>query len=118
MGNAYLDKKEKREQTLLDIGLTCGKQQMVDYITCVLRNPLYVGTDIFGRGRIDKVLAGLMDYDKKYKKAYTLDKEADVAQQHLDGELRQVYGDDLVPFEERQPDVKILGYEKSRKGWK
>lgn len=118
MGNAYLDKKANREQALLDIGLACGKQQMADYITCVLRNPLYVGKDIFGRDRIEKVLVGLMDYDKKYKKAYTLDKEADVAQQHLDDELRQVYGDELVPFEVRQPDIKILGYEKSRKGWK
>ena len=118
MGNAYLDKKASREQALLDIGVTCGKQQMIDYIACVLRNPKYVGKRTLGRDAIDKIMVGLMDYDKEYEAAYTLDKEADVAQQHLDDELRQLYGDELIPFEVRQPHIRILGYDKSRKGWK
>lgn len=115
--NGYLKKKQEREQALLDIGVTCGKQQMVDYLTCVLRNPLYVGKDIFGRDRIDRIMVGLLTYDKKYEKAYTKDVEADVAQEHLDNELRQVYGDELVPFKERQPDVVQMNYSKARKGW-
>lgn len=117
MGNAYLDKKADREKNLLDIGTACGKQQMVDYITCVLRNQKYMGKDTFGRKRIDRVLIGLLDYDKEYAKAYTIGKEADVAQKHLDDELRQLYGDELVPFEERQPEIFRPGYNKKRKGW-
>lgn len=117
MGNAFLDKKAAREQALLDIGVTCGKQQIVDYLTLVLRNPDYVGKDIFGRERIDKIFAGLEYYDSKYKDAYTTKKEADVWQERLDRELREVYGDDLVPFAERQPYVMQPDYKKSKKGW-
>ena len=117
MGNAYLDKKAARDQALIDAGVQCGKQQIVDYLTLVLRDRNYVGKDIFGRERIDKVLAGLVYYDGKFEKAYTKDKEADVAQDHLDDALREVYGDELVPFEIRQPNVVQLGYKKARKGW-
>jgi hypothetical protein len=115
--NGYLEKKQVREQTLLDIGVKCGKQQIVDYLACVLRNPKYVGKDIFGRERIDLIMAGLEDYDKEYCGAYTNDKEADVKQEHLDAELRAVYKDELVPFVERQPYVMIYNYNKPKKGW-
>ena len=115
--NGYLEKKAVREQTLLDIGVQCGKQQIVDYIACVLRNPKYVGKDIFGRDRLDMVMVGLEEYDKKYSGAYTTDKEADVKQEHLDDELREAYGDELVPFAERQPYVIQMNYNKARKGW-
>lgn len=117
MGNAYLDKKEQHDKMLIEAGIECGKQQMVDYITCVLRNPLYVKKDIFGSDRIALVIAGLMAYDKKYEKAYSKDREADVAQEHLDAELRECWGDALVPFRERQPDVFQPKYNKKKKGW-
>ena len=117
MGNAYLDKKAAREQALLDAGMSCGKQQMVDYITLVLRDPDYIGKDVFGRERIEKVLAGLEYYDRLYKDAYTVKKEADVWQERLDKKLREVYGDDLVPFAQRQPDILMPNYNKKKKGW-
>ena len=117
MGDNYMDKKVKRESKLFNLGIECGKQQMLDYIVCVLRNPTYVGKDIFGRERIDMVLVGLGDYEEKYDKAYTKDVEADVAQDHLDDELRECFKDDLVPFKERQPSIIQLNYNKARKGW-
>lgn len=115
--NGYLEKKAAKDQALIDAGVQCGKQQMVDYLTLVLRDPDYVGKDIFGRERIEKVIAGLYHYEKKYQNAYTKHKEADVAQEHLDDELREVWGDDLVPFAERQPDVMQHKYDKAKKGW-
>lgn len=115
--NGYLEKKQAREQALLDIGVQCGKQQIVDYLSCVLHNPKYVEKDIHGRDRIDKIMVGLYDYDRKYEKAYTKDVEADVAQEHLDEELREIYGDELIPFKERQPYVLQMNYSKARKGW-
>ena len=117
MGNAYLDKKAAREQALIDAGVQCGKQQIVDYLTLVLRDPKYVKKDIHGRERIELILVGLHDYEKRFEKAYTKDKEADVAQDHLDDSLREVWGSDLVPFRERQPDVIKMNYNKARKGW-
>ena len=115
--NGYLEKKAAKDQALIEAGVQCGKQQMVDYISCVLRNPKYVEKDIHGRDRIDKIMVGLYEYDRKYEKAYTKDVEADVAQEHLDDELREIYGDELVPFRERQPDIIQMNYSKARKGW-
>lgn len=115
--NGYLAKQQAKEQALIEAGVQCGKQQMVDYLTLVLRDPDYVGKDIFGRDRIEKVIAGLYHYEKKFQNAYTKHKEADVAQEHLDTMLREVWGDDLVPFAERQPDVLMPGYNKKKKGW-
>lgn len=116
--NGYLAKKQAVSQALLDAGMACGKQQIVDYLTIALRDPAVVGKDTWGRERIDKLFAALEALDKEFADAYTTKKEADYLQDKLDRKLREVYGDNLVPFEVRQPDIKILGYEKSRKGWK
>lgn len=115
--NGYLAKQQAKEQALIEAGIKCGKQQIVDYLTLVLRDPDYVGKDIHGRDRIDRIFVGLQVYDDRFKNAYTLHKEADVAQDHLDALLREVYGDDLIPFAERQPDVVQIKYHKARKGW-
>lgn len=116
--NSYLQKKQELQQALIDAGVQCGKQQIVDYLTIALREPAVVSTDIWGRGRIDKLFAMLEALDKEYEGAYTTGKEADYLQEKLDRKLREVYGDKLVPFAERQPHVKQPGYAKSRKGWK
>ena len=118
MGSAYLEKQNAVKIALVDAGIACGKQQMVDYITIALRDPAIMGKDTFGRERIDKLFAKLEALDKEFAKAYTLDKEADYYQEKLDSCLREVYGDDLVPFVQRQPDILQPGYNKSRKGWK
>ena len=91
--SGYLAKQQEKEKALIEAGIA------------------------FGRERIDKVMAGILHYDKLFEKAYTLDKEADVAQEKLDDALREVYGDEFIPFSERQPDVLQPKYNKSRKGW-
>lgn len=113
---SYLAKRAARDQTLLDIGAGFGAQKVIDYLTLVLRDPAYVGHDIFGRERIDLVIAGIHNYDKEFAEAYTTKVEADVLQDKLDRLLREVYGDELAPFAERQPHVRQLTY-KPRKEW-
>lgn len=115
--NDYLKKKEKHEHDLIEAGIKCGKQQIVDYLTLVLHDPLYVDKDIFGVGRIEKVLVGLEAYDEMFKDAYTVHKEADYYQEKLDERLRDVVGDRLIPFKERQPDIFQPKYNKRKKGW-
>ncbi len=117
MANGYLEKQTAVKQALIDIGVTCGKQQMLDYLTIALRDPDVVGKDIFGRQRIEKLTLKLMELDSEFSDAYTVKKEADYLQEKLDRKLREVYGDELIPFCERQPYVKQLKY-KSRKDWK
>ena len=118
MKKNYVAKQVEVKQALLDIGVTCGKQQIIDYLTIALRDPEIMGKDIFGRKRIEKIIVKIMMLDKQFSKAYTLDKEADYLQEKLDGLLRDLYGDEIIPFSERQPYVKQLGYKKGRKDWK
>ena len=116
--NAYLAKQMAVQQALVDAGVASGKQRMVDYMTIALRDPAIMGKDIWGRERIEKLFVALEALDKEFAEAYTSAKEADYLQDRLDRKLREIYGDDLVPFEKRQPDIIRPGYEKSRKGWK
>jgi hypothetical protein len=76
-----------------------------------------LGKDTFGRERIENILVRLMQLDDEFRGAYTIDKEADYLQEKLDQKLRELYGDGLIPFSERQPYVKQMGYKKSQKGW-
>lgn len=116
--NGYLAKKQALNQALLDIGIESGKQQIVDYLTIALRDPKVVGSDIFGKERILKVFAAIEALDKEFADAYTVKAEADYLQEKLDAKLREVYGDELLPFVVRQPHVRQPGYQKARKGWK
>lgn len=116
--NGYLTKRAGFNQALLDIGIQCGKQQIMDYMTIALRDPNVVGNDIFGRERILKVFAAIEALDKEFVDAYALEAESDYLQEKLDQKLREVYGDELVPFHVRQPHIKQPGYQKARKGWK
>lgn len=115
--NGYLEKKLAVQQALVDAGVRCGQQQIVDYLTIALRDPAVVGKDIWGRERIDKLFIALEALDREFADAYTTKKEADYLQDKLDRKLREVYGDELLPFAARQPDIKQVGYDKSRKGW-
>lgn len=116
--NGYLAKRDALNQVLLDVGMECGKQQIIDYMTIALRDPDVVGSDIFGKERILKVFAAIEALDKEFADAYTVKVEADHLQEKLDRMLREVYGDELLPFRVRQPHIKQLGYKKSRSGWK
>ena len=116
--NGYLAKKAALNQALLDIGIECGKQQIMDYLTIALRDPNVVGSDIFGKERILKVFAAIEALDKEFVDAYTVGAEADYLQEKLDRMLREVYGDALIPFRVRQPHIRQPGYQKARKGWK
>lgn len=115
--NSFLNRIEAHGRDLIEAGIRCGKQQIVDYLTLVLHDPKYVDKDIFGAGRIEKVIVGLEDYDRMFKDAYTLHKEADYLQEKLDEMLKKVVGDKLIPFKERQPDVFQPKYNKKKKGW-
>lgn len=77
-----------------------------------------MGKDIFGRSRIEKVYHGLMDMDKLYGPAHTTHVDADVLQEKLDANLREIWGEDLTPYRERYPYIKRPGYDKAQRGWK
>jgi hypothetical protein len=115
--NEYLKQREAREQQIFARGLSTGMQISADFLQIGLREPEAVGKDIFGRQRIEKLLAFAMELDAYYSKAFSDDVEADRLQEEMDRKLREIYEDDLVPFRERYPYLKHYGYDKPRKGW-
>ena len=115
--NAYLEKQRKLQQGFLDVGEEMGIQKICDYLHVALRDPEVVGKDIYGRKRFDKLFKKLNELANYYQTAFTDDKEADVVQEDLDRNLKEVYGDDFQDFHTRYPYVKQLDYKKPRKGW-
>ena len=95
-----------------------GIQKMWDYIQIALRNPKIVKKDVYGRERLEKVFNETKELAEYFHTAFTDDVEADRVQRDLDAALREIWGDDLVPFYDRYPEIKDLGYNKSRKNWR
>lgn len=115
--NEYLQKRDERDRQMLLAGMNLGMQAATDYMQIALRNPKVMKKDTFGRGRIDKILREIMELDDKFSKAYSADVDADYYQEKMDALLREIWGDDLLPFAERYPGLKKHGYNKPRKGW-
>jgi hypothetical protein len=117
MGNAYLERRQAVHQGLLDAGEQMGMQKMWDYIQLTLRDPEVMGKDTFGKERLEKIYEHIKVLADLYHVCFTDDKEADYYQEKLDAQLRPGC-DVFYTFYERYPQLKKLGYEKSRKGWK
>lgn len=115
--NEYLKRREQRDRECFRAGLITGMQIVHDFVTLALRRRKAMGKDIFGRGRIDKLFEEVEWLDDYYSPAFSKHKEADAKQEEMDGELRELYGDQLVKFPERYPYIKQYGYDKAMKGW-
>ena len=115
--NGYLKKRQEINQAFLDAGEQMGVQKMWDYIQLTLRDPEVMGKDTFGKKRLQKIYDHLKMLADKYHICFTDDKEADYYQEELDAQIRKGC-DEFHPFYERYPQLKKLGYEKARKGWK
>lgn len=95
MGNAYLDKQKAIKDGYLYIGLQCGRQQILDMVSLVLRDPDIMGKDTFGKDRLVKVIQGVGEYIDTYQKAWEKDDETDYYRAKLDEALAQAYGESL-----------------------
>jgi hypothetical protein len=115
--NAYLKKQRKLQQGFMDVGEEMGMQKVCDYLHIALRDPEVMGKDTFGRKRLEKLFHKLNELANYYHTAFTDDKEADLVQEELDRNLKDVYGEDMQPFFQRYPYVKKQEYKKPRKGW-
>lgn len=115
--NNYVAQREARDQYYFEQGEAVGFQRCLDYMQHLLRNPKYVGKDIFGRKRWELLYEGLKECDKTFHKAFTHDAEADYCQEKMDAGIREIFGDDTLPFPERYPMFKQANYKKPMKGW-
>lgn len=93
--NDYQAKIKAMQRAFLDVGLQCGRQQVLDMMSLVLRDPEIMGKDIFGKDRLMKVVKGIGEYIDLYQPAWEKSDETDWYRAKLDAALAEAYGDEL-----------------------
>ena len=93
--NQYLEKRQAERQAFLDAGIRFGRQQILDLVSLVLRDPSIMGKDIFGKDRLLKVVKGVGEYIDMYQQAWEKTEETDYYRAKLDAALAEAYGDEL-----------------------
>ena len=93
--NPYLAKQEAMQKAFLDTGVRCGRQQIIDMLSLVLRDPEIMGKDTFGKDRLLRVVKGIGDYIDEYYLAWQKHDETDYWRDKLDKALAEAYGENL-----------------------
>ena len=115
--NDFLARQRQMQRAYFDAGLQSGRQQILDMLTLVLRNPKYVGKDIFGKGRLLIIVNGIGECLDLYQPAWEKSDEADYYQNKLDAALAEAYGEGMHDsFYQRYEFAREYDYTKGR--WK
>ena len=115
--NDFLARQKATQRAFLDVGLQCGRQQILDMMSLVLRDPEIMGKDTFGKDRLIKVVNGIDAYIKKFQPAWEKTDDTDYYRAKLDEALAQAYGDGLHDsFHERYQFAPEFDYVKGK--WK
>lgn len=93
--SGLLEKKKIERQVWLDIGLQCGRQQILDMMTLALRDKDVVGKDVFGKKRLIKVVNAIGKNIDKYWPAWQKKPETDYYRAKLDEALSEAYGQEM-----------------------
>ena len=91
----FLARQAETNKAYFTAGLQCGRQQIIDMMSLVLRDPDIMGKDTFGKDRLLKVVMGIGEYIDTYQKAWEKDDETDYYRAKLDDALAQAYGEGL-----------------------
>ena len=116
--NAYLQKQEMQQQQFLNVGMDTGFQKCWDLLQIVLHDPEVMGKDTFGKGRIKKAYLAMKKLEHDLGKAWLTEVDSDVCQRDLDSALREIWGDELCPFEDRYPYIRKPDYNHGKKKWR
>ena len=93
--NKYILERDAMRRGFFDAGLRSGRQQILDMVSLVLRDPEIMGKDTFGKDRLVKVVKGVGKYIDLYEKAWLKDDETDYYRAKLDDALVEAYGEGL-----------------------
>ena len=93
--NDFLARQQAMQKAFLDAGVRCGRQQIIDVVSLVLRDPEIMGKDTFGKERLLKVVKGIGDYIDTYNLAWQKHDDTDYWRDKLDAGLAEAYGDNL-----------------------
>lgn len=116
--NDFQEKQRQRDRKFFNAGMNFGLQLANDFFQMTIHDKTVMGSRVMGRSMIERIAAHTVELDDHFSNAFGDDVEADYLQEEMDGVLREIFGDDLIPFAKRYPTVKQYGYLKSRKGWK
>ena len=115
--NNYLATQQAMKDGYFKAGLECGRQQILDMMSLVLRNPKYMKKDIFGKDRLMEVVKGIGECIDEYQLAWEKHDETDHVQKMLDDNLAEAYGEALHDsFHVRYPYAPEFDYQKGK--WK
>ena len=115
--NKFIKTINSAKKVGFDAGLRCGRQQILDMMSLVLRDPEIMGKDIFGKARLLKVVQGIGEYIDKFQPAWKRTDEADYYQTKMDEELAKAYRNGLKDnFHERYEVAPEYDYTKGK--WK
>lgn len=93
--NDFLARQAATQRACFEAGLRSGRQQILDMVSLVLRDPDIMEKDTFGKGRLLKVVKGVGEYIDTYEKAWMKDDETDYYRVKLDAALAEAYGEKL-----------------------
>lgn len=113
----YIEQRKAFIRAGFEAGLHSGRQQILDMMSLVLRDPEIMGKDIFGKDRLIKVVQGVGEYIDKYQPAWQKDDETDYYRAKLDAALAEAYGPGLHDsFTQRYDTAPEYDYTKGK--WK
>ena len=93
--NDFLSRQRKIQRGFFEAGLRCGRQQILDMVSLVLRDADIMGKDTFGKDRLLKVIKGVGQYIDKYQQAWEKTDETDYYRAKLDAALAEAYGAEM-----------------------
>ena len=115
--NAFLEKQRALQSAFFNAGLQSGRQQIIDLVSLVLRDPDIMGRDTFGKDRLLKVVKGIGEYIDMYQPAWEKTDETDYYRAKLDDALAEAYGEGLHnSFHQRYEFAPEFDYMKGK--WK
>lgn len=113
--NGFIERQKLAKQVYLDVGIQTGRQQIIDMLSLVLRDPEIMKKDTFGKNRLLKVVKGIGDYIDIFQKAWECDDETDYYRAKLDNALSEAYGQEMYDtFLKRYEYLKDFDYTKGR----
>lgn len=116
--NEFLKKQAERDRRFFEAGMRTGVQMATDYVCQSLHDPGVMGkTRVLNKGSIEKIFANCSELDDHFSLAFSDHVEADYVREEWDAVMREIFGDDAAPFEERYPFAKDFQYLKPQKGW-
>ena len=115
--NDFMARQKAIQRGFFDTGLRCGRQQIIDMLSLVLRDQDIMGKDTFGKDRLLKVIKGIGEYIDTYQKAWEKDDETDYYRAKIDAALAEAYGENLHDsFLQRYDSAPEFDYTKGK--WK